>query len=93
MSIITDEVFIVAGIVSGIVGISTIIWSYFDRRKQKIRVEGLQYRKEYGLLDITKYTAGVKSANVSRKQKNGGTPPQTFNKKIQYVDHFGLTKI
>lgn len=87
MNIIIISLIIVAAI---IVSACAFIWTIINYRKQKEIIVGQNYRKMYGLFDTSKYSDTQDAIKTLQwvKQKNAGLEPETFNKKLEFINYF-----
>lgn len=72
-------------------GISIFVfaWTYMDYKKQRVMIEGLNFRKEYGLFDTLPYISSQKAIKDIKwkKQKNTGLAPEAFDKTLTFIDY------
>ncbi len=81
------------GVIVSSIGIIFAIYSFFailsDMKKQKRIVEGLEYRRIYGLFDVSKY---INSQEAIKRisflwQKNDGLDPKIFNRRLSFINY------
>lgn len=75
-------------VIAFVVFVSSIMWARNNYKNQMTAVNGLNYRKEHGMFDMDRYAQGAVKTTVSRRQKNNGPNPESYDKKISFVEHF-----